>query len=313
MINFNKILWVQILTLCKVLQSSSSLSLETTERWYNAESSNFKETLKFFIESEIIKVKDNKILPIKSLKKVILLDDESIRRFFVNTLFQKRNNIMKYFGEFFDNFELHGNLYRFIPDMKERLKYSGIRNLLISLDVLVFDPSFDGYTMTSELSTYLLDQHKILSYNVFEEKMRAREALGRTAELAVLKYERNKFKDKLNLQKKIQHISLENVMAGYDIKSFKKQKDVGWIPKYIEVKAASENNWGFYWSKNEINKARQLGRSYYLYLLLVKNKGVIDISKLIQIEDPYRKIFQNQNEWMREIEIISFYKKQPIF
>ena len=309
MINFNKIFWGQMLTLCRALQASSSLDSETVERWYNAESLNFKETLEFLLESGVVTVTDNKILPSIALKKVIASDDESIRRFFVDTFFQKKSNFVKYFGEFFDNFELYGDLYRFIPRIKERLKYSGIRNFLISLGVLVFEPSYGGYTVTKELSTYLLDQNKILSYNEFVKKIRTAEVLGHAAELLVFEQEKEKFKSNPDLQKEIRHISLENVMAGYDIRSFEKQKEEGWVPKFIEVKAVSEDDWGFHWSKNEINKARQLGESYYLYLLPVKSEGVLDISELRQIKDPYRKVFQNQNEWVREIEIMAFYKK----
>ena len=90
------------------------------------------------------------------------------------------------------------------------------------------------------------------------------------------------------------------------------QKRTGeWQPKYIEVKAVSESDLRFYWSKNEINKAKQFGRNYYLYLLPVKNKpeSLLDISALRQIRDPYHAVFQNKDEWWQEVEVISFYKK----
>lgn len=308
-IDFSRILWGQILVLCRALRVSSSSNLEIVERWYNSESVNFKETLDFLLSLRVVTVKSNKILPIPALKKVIALDDESIRRFFVTTLFQKKGNLMKYFGEYLNNFELHGDVYRFIPSVHERLKYSGIRNFLVSLGVITFESSYNGYTVARELSAYLLDRNKILSYDKFVKKIRASEALGYAAELMVFKHEKEKFKDNPSLQREIRHMSLENVRSGYDIRSFEMQENKGRVTKYIEVKAVSKDGWGFYCSRNEINKARQLGESYYLYLLPSKNGGALDISELKEIKDPYREVFQNQNEWAREVEVMAFYKK----
>lgn len=309
MVDFNKILWEQILALCKALRSSSSFNLKTVERWYNAESLNFKETLDFFLELGIVKVKSDKILLSKSLQKTIILDDESIKHFFIDTLFQKKSNLEKYFGEFFDNFELRGNFYTFLPSTKERLKYSGIRNFLISIGVLTFEPNRNGYKATRELSVYLLDLDRILSYNEFIKKIKAAEELGHKAELLVIEQEKKLLKKMPDIQKKIRHVSLENVKAGYDIKSFEKQKNGRWTPKFIEVKAVSADDWGFHWTKNEINKARQMSSSYYLYLLPVKSGGRLDVSLLRQIKNPYRRVFQNRKEWGREAETTSFYNK----
>jgi len=308
MIVFNKVLWKQILTLCRLLQASSSLDLKTVGRWHRAESINFKETFEFLVDLEIVKVINNKIILSTALRKVIESDDESIRRFFVNKIFQKKSNLVKYFEEFLNNFELYEDSYKYKANLQERLKYSDIRNFLISLDVLTFEPGFGGYKLKRELSTYPMDQDKILSYNEFVKKIRAKEALGREAELLIFKWEKEKFKKTPLFQEKICHVSLKNVRAGYDIRSFKRKGNKKWIQKYIEVKAVSENDWSFYWSKNEINKSKQLSESYYLYLLPVKNSA-FDISGLRQIKNPYYKVFQNQNEWLREIETMSFYKK----
>lgn len=309
MTDFNKIFWVHLLSLCRAIQTSSSLSFDTVERWYNDQSLNFEEIFKFFIELGLVVVIDNKILPSTALKKVIILDDESVRQFFVDILFRNKGNLVKYFGKFFNNFELCYGVYRFIPSMKERIKYSGMRNFLISLGVLVFEADYKGYVVINELTAYVLDQNRILSYNEFTKRVRAKEALGYRAELLVFDYEKKKFKNDTGLQKNVRHMSLENVSAGYDIRSFERQEDGEWTPKCIEVKAVSKNDWGFYWSQNEINKAKQLVESYYLYLLPVKNGGVLDISELKQIKNPYCEVLQNFDSWMRKIQSTIFYKK----
>lgn len=309
MIDFNKILWEQILIFCRVLQSSSSSNSETIERWYKTEASNFKETLDFFRDLEIIKVVDHKILSAATFKKGIALSDECIRQFFLGTLFENENNRTKYFGDFFNNFELRGNEYEFSPNLHERLKYSGIRNFLISLGVLELEPGGNRYKATKELFPCLLDRGRVLPYNEFIKRIRSIEALGRAAELLILDSEKRKFRKTPTLLRGIRHVSLENVTAGYDIKSFEKCKNGGWLPKFIEVKAISESDWRFYWSKNEISKAKQMGESYYLYLLPVKSGATLNISLLRQIKDPYREVFQNTAIWAQEIEMVAFYKK----
>lgn len=309
MIDFNKILWGQILIFCRVLQSSSSSNLETIERWFKTESSNFKEILNFLCDLGIIKIVGRKILPSIIFKKSIALNDEGIRRFFLDTLLQNKNNRIKYFGDFFNNFELRGDEYEFIPDLHKRLKYSGIRNFLISLGVLEFESGRNKYKATKELSSYLLDRDRVLPYNEFIKKIRSIEELGRAAELLIFDFEKSKFKNKPTFLREIRHVSLEDVTAGYDIKSFERHKDGSWSPKFIEVKAVSESDWRFYWSKNEISKAKQIGKSYYLYLLPVKSKMALDISLLKQIKDPYREVFQNTSIWAQEVETITFYKK----
>ncbi len=304
-INFDKISWQQILILCKVIHSSSSLNIKTIARWYNLESINFQDTLKFLEEVKVIKTKNEKLLPSLALKRVIKLDRESIKQFFIDILFQKKNNLLKYFGEFFNGFEQNQDSYGIVPTTQERLKYSGVRNFLIGLGVLHFEPITNRYFIKKEFATTYLS-YKNITYDQFEKRINSEKELGLIAELLIYKLEKNKFKKNTYVQKKIRHVSLENVMAGYDIKSYEIRRDGKIIPKYIEVKAVSSDDWKFYWSKNEISKAKCLGESYYLYLIPVKNRKTLEITALRQIKNPYRKVFLNQKHWRQEIEILSF-------
>ena len=304
--NFDKISWQQILTLCKVINSSLSLDLETISRWYNSESTNFKDTLEFLENIEVVKIKNNKLLLNLALKQIIEIDSKSIKQFFIEMLFREESNMVKYFGDFFDSFEPSKDSYKFEPTTQKRLKYSGIRNFLIDLGVLQFEPNNNSYFVRMELATYLSYKNKLFTYDRFEKRIKSEKELGLTAELLIYELEKNKFKNKKHVQKKVRHISLENVMAGYDIRSYEIQKDKRIVPKYVEVKAVSQDDWKFYWSKNEISKAKHLRESYYLYLVPVKNGTSIDVTASLQIKDPYRKVFLNKKKWMQEIETISF-------
>ena len=71
-----------------------------------------------------------------------------------------------------------------------------------------------------------------------------------------------------DLVKKIEHTALRDVSAGYDIKSFdgKLGEDENPIQRYIEVKAVSSQDYGFNWTRNEIEKSEYYNQDYYLYL-----------------------------------------------
>src|SRR5690606_13852032 len=110
----------------------------------------------------------------------------------------------------------------------------------------------------------------------------AREKLGSEAEQRILEYEVKKFPSK-----KIEYISPLDVNAGYDIKSYIDNNSVS-FDKFIEVKCISERDL-FYWSRNEIDTAKQLGENYYLYLLESSFEN-----PPFEIKNPYKKLYMNE-------------------
>lgn len=309
--NFERLDWKQLSVFCDVLSTTPSFQRNVVEGKFNSESLYFDETLNFLVTLELVTDNSKSILPSADFRKILTRSPDIIKDFFIHQLLKKLNPPAKYFTDFLNKFEPHEGIYRFTPDTEQRLRYSGIRNFLISLGA-IFSITPDGsYVASDKLSTYFLDHKKLLSYTEFEGKLRASEELGRKAEMLILEGEKKRFKDYPDLLDKIQHVSLQDVSAGYDIKSLEEipKKEGQWQPKYIEVKTVSEGDLKFYWSRNEINKARQFGKNYYLYLLPVKNESVLDILALWRIRDPYRAVFQNKDEWWQEVEVISFYKK----
>jgi hypothetical protein len=91
-------------------------------------------------------------------------------------------------------------------------------------------------------------------------------------------------------------ISDEFVNAGYDIQSFD-SIDSFVINRFIEVKTYS-NEMAFYWSKNEVSTARELGERYWLYL--VHHGSITSQSYLPRVfQDPYKRIYLD-DEWIKE-------------
>ena len=113
------------------------------------------------------------------------------------------------------------------------------------------------------------------------------------------------------LIKKINHISLKNVAAGYDIESFEIPKKKKIVKRYIEVKAVPSENFHFFWSRQEMEHSKLYKNNYYLYLLPVVGKNTFDIEKLEIIRNPSIKILKG-DKWLSEIEKMSFAKKELV-
>lgn len=304
MINFDKISLKQILIFCKVLKLSSSFDMRTIKRWYDAESINFIETLFLLKSLRLITLKDGLILSSQSLKEAIN-SDKALKALLINVLLRKNNKVSNFILDFFTDFEPYGNYFRLTPTLQKRLKHSGIRNFLIELGVLRFMSNSGSYFMVKNLFSRLTSGNTIFSPIEFVKKIKAEGDLGYAAEVFVYEQEKDKFHNEPSIQEKIQHVSLENVMVGYDIKSFDKNKNGNPVPKYIEVKAVSEDDWKFYWSRNEIDKSKQLGKNYYLYLIPIGENSKIQTNLIKIIKDPYVNVYENKG-WKKEYELISF-------
>jgi hypothetical protein len=122
-----------------------------------------------------------------------------------------------------------------------------------------------------------------MSNERFEKILLQKKINGEIAERFVLNYELNRIRD----NNKVQHVSITNVSAGYDITSV--YSDTNNRPIFIEVKSFSCFQ-HFFWSENEIEKSRILGEDYYLYLIRIINKKP---SLYRIINNPFNSIITN--------------------
>ncbi len=86
-------------------------------------------------------------------------------------------------------------------------------------------------------------------------------------------------------------VSKEKTDAGYDIASFSGEKISLIFDRFIEVKATTGNYPMFYWSENEIEKAKIIGEQYFIYLWI--NFGKPNQRLLTPIRNPYEKIWKS--------------------
>lgn len=305
MTNPDSLSWEQILSFLKILRLSTTPDLQTIKRRYKDESKNFEDTLFFLNDLDIINIKNGHVFLSSKFKEYIAVDNDTLRSIFLNELFKEKVNILEDFQDFFNSFVPSESSYIFIPTTQERLKYSGIRNFLINIHVLEFDQHLRGYKSVGKLSDYLRRNNKKFSLSQFIVVNDNQKELGYKAEILIFQREKDIFQNEPTINNKIRHVSLENVMAGYDIASFMKLKDNRVSPIFIEVKAVSIDDWKFYWSRNEIEKAKLLKDKYFLYLLPVKNDKELDLGSLLIINNPYKNIIQSK-AWEGECESMSF-------
>ena len=168
----------------------------------------------------------------------------------------------------------------------------------------------DVYVITPKYMTLVLTK-RIFGPEELDKKLVQQKELGTKAERMIYNYELNQLNNFTELKEKeviIEYVAKRNVNAGYDIISFDKiaAKNGDYKKIYIEVKAVSDINYHFYWSKNEIEIAKLLLHNYYLYLL--PTNGDVNLKKLRIIMNPYKNIFDSQN-WLKQEEILSIKMK----
>lgn len=179
------------------------------------------------------------------------------------------------------------------------LPFSCVRNVLVSQGFFVSQrESFGTHFFVTPMynktvALYCKAEQKKLTLKALKKRLEDEELAGEKAELFVIDFERKRVG--MPLSEKIIRISEIDVTAGYDIVSFESNNSQK-PDRFIEVKAVSHN--GFYWSKNEYEKAKLKGEEYFLYL--------VDLSKVNNPEygpeiicNPVVSIMEN-DEWYIE-------------
>ncbi len=198
--------------------------------------------------------------------------------------------------------------------LKENLlsyKYFPIRNLFLSIGFferdklnsnhlvvnILFSECFQNIVINDLQIKAASHAKRKISYEQLQKRLALNEKYGADAEIFVETFEKKRLDGHL-LTNKIKRISEEFVNAGYDIESFDNRESI-LIDRYIEVKSFA-GDVSFYWSKDEVNTAKNYGDKYYLYL--------VDRSKINQenyipsiFQNPYQKVFENEY-WKKEIE-----------
>jgi hypothetical protein len=312
--DFNKVSLDHILIFSDIIAGSNLLSKEHIERKYLTYAKNFNETVQFLNGIGLLGVRSQRFV-VNSRYEIFLKENNisknnpAVKEFLLNNLINRNNLYLKYVTDYLSQFTLVKEQFEFKATLSQRLKFSGLRNLLIELGLVYLNIDQKKYFI-SEDKHKLFSKHKNLlklSHEKFLKIMEEKEILGKNAELRIIQFEKDRLSQYPSLIGKIEHIAVSDVNAGYDIKSYsvKNKKDEDVIPRYIEVKAVSQIDYKFFWSANELETAKNLKDNYYLYLLPALGKNKFDLDGLRMISSPYSNVYKKEVEWAKREELIS--------
>ncbi len=286
----------------KLLQKTSTSQHVWIKKEYENNYNNFRQLLSVLTDSKLIIQTDKKIFLAPTIHEL------NIDNFLVHLINHSEysNHIQKYI----ESYKKIDGQIAYKPNRSDNVKYSNIRNLLIDSDFIHYNASSNIYYFhPNKYESFLNILYKsgsVISPEVLKIIKESQEEIGYKAELEVLKYEEKRLKDYQKLQNRISHVSQKDSSAGYDIKSWLVELDKGTFYEcYIEVKAVSKDNLKFYWSRNELLKAKREGSKYLLYLVPVVSKDKFDLKNIEIIPDPYTNVFKSE-DWAQQIESYSF-------
>lgn len=222
--------------------------------------------------------------------------DEIMRR-----LLGKRNRYRVEVYRFVSQFRVVEGEMIYLPSDQSRSSESGVRNFLMDVDVVMHVIGAEKYILMPEYASLLAsarDNANYTSPTLLEQDAGDRNAIGCAAEELIIEHERVRVGP--SYADKVDHVSIRNCAAGYDIRSVSIEPDGHVIPRFIEVKAVSPITFQFYWSRNEVGVARALSHWYYLYLLPVNRHREFDLNGLMVIPDPHNNVLPERSDWVIE-------------
>lgn len=152
---------------------------------------------------------------------------------------------------------------------------------------------FEGFFLEAARS-WNAGARRRISQAVLEQRLEDQAAHGATAEEWVLRRERARLASH-PLVEQVIRVSVEDVGAGFDIISFSTPSSIV-HDHYLEVKSFAGTR-RFFWSRNEIDVARQLGEAYHLCIV---DRGRMEDEGYIPevISGPYAALIETEdNGW----------------
>lgn len=310
-INFSTLSLKDILRLSNSIVNSSETNVDLLKYRFSKDLNSIENSLFFLSDLKLVKILDNKLSMDSKYKKIILNNDESeIKKYLRKQILTKSsNNTKKDIRSIVEGYIIiHGD-YRYSPSLTDRLRSSGLRNLLIELNLLKFNSLDQDYIIHKELINFLSKSIITQTPSSLYSQIESQQFIGQFAEEEVYEHELKLLDHQPSLQKLVKHVSKYQVNAGFDIESIEKMKNGEWAKIFIEVKAVSRENWRFFWSRNEIQKAQEFGSQYFLYLVPIQENKP-DILNLKKIKNPYKSVFCNNFHWIKKQELYSFFSKK---
>ncbi len=288
----------------KCLSELRSLEVEHLEQTYSRYATGFRGVLRFLLAWGLLSQSEGRLVvgPRLSQTLTALRDAKEprgiVQSICVDMLLNGGNAYCRAVSRFLSRFVLVRGVPRYVPETRERIAIAPLRNFLMDLEVVTLDPQDGSYVLQVDMVGQSSHASSCLSPLVLEAIAKAQARIGLEAEKFVMEIERLRLAPFPGLADRIVHVSQKAANAGFDIKSWEAAPDASanLVPRYIEVKTFGSGAPLFYWSANEIETARRLRGTYWLYLVPHDEGRVFVLSGVERIQDPAR-LFEDPQGW----------------
>lgn len=290
------------LALVEALEKSKLRTEHQVRRVFSRSSQRFDAALAFLIRVGVVQESEGGLVFRTEPPAAAGSDRQA---WLLSRLLRVRNRYRSEMFSYLRKYRVEGGELVYHSPVQRRSRESAVRNFLMEMGIVRHDREGARHIVSCDyVSLYAraTETRRAVSPESLTKSIAARDELGLSAEKTVMKFE----KDRLgpDLANEVDHVSLRNVAAGYDIRSLTVTDGKEGVPRYIEVKAVSAGSMCFYWTHNEIAVAQTLQESYFLYLLPVSAEGGFDLSRMRIIPDPHKAVFAYQKEWIIESDVI---------
>lgn len=270
---------------------------------------NYSETERFCIELKLVEIKDDVIYLTKSGRKILdenkdahIISDKLKEILVLDCLFPSSlgDEILKTLWQF--NINDVGKRWYPKWEVYDLFAAPEILPLLYDIDLI---EKKDITVEVNQKYLKLIDKAKStkkLTQKQLERQLQNWKITGEIAEQIILNYEKNRLNNMgcLSESDKVTKISDEYANAGYDILSFDGKASNH--DRFIEVKGSTGIEFEIHWSANEVKKAQELGKKYWLYFVCgIDLQTQKSDQTPILIQDPFKNIFKNE-EYVHECE-----------
>jgi hypothetical protein len=288
----------QIQVLLGILRDSDWRNREFVEDRYRESASNFGETLRFLQQLGWVRTDGTEIRIVAGwMDGTAEQDARPFSVALLEALLDSPGALQRAIANYLACFQNIDGVVSCLARGELALADAPARNFLMELGAVRHDPANKAHFLDPAFFgayVWALALRGPHTQAELIDSIEDRQRLGRGAELAVVAFERQRLGTRW--ADRVLHVADKHPAALYDVKSVTVTGETA-TPRYIEVKAVSPLDLAFHWSTAEIETARLLQSSFYLYLVPLRGPNDFDLAGLQMIVDPFVQVYSQTAAW----------------
>jgi len=258
----------------------------------------YEENEKFCLQTKIITHKNDDLVLTDLGDQILLIDSkEKLNELIIRECLLKgnfSNKIIPALAQF--NVDENNELWYEKKSITQLFDSTDFLHILYDVELLVkgeTDVRLNSKFHENESITIQRKKKRKQSQGDIDDSLKIQKKVGQIGEKIVLKFEKNRLKESgcSYEAEHVDQISEDWANKGYDIDSFDGNSPELQPDRFIEVKSSTGKKFSVFWSENEIEVARELGKRYWIYFVSeidIENKTSPNIPEMIQ--DPFNRI-----------------------